>query len=257
MRHVCHTQLEAHRAQPQPQPPNPCSLHPMCRNPKAFLEGLLERYVLDVQRATPSAGTLGSPSKPTLLGNPATSTALAATTTAAAKPAAAGADEQQGGSSGGPDLPLLLSAAAVALLQAQPALAEHAVSLGCVCGWGGGTCNESSRSFQPVSLLQGIRLSAASWHFLEPTPTPHPTPTHPSCTHTTGMWKSCCACWRHGCRCCPRVALPRSSWMALRCCRVSCLSSHSHSEQAGNVRTVKIWNGRLSCNRSPLSCTSC
>lgn len=73
----------------------------------------------EMQRATPGAalGSLGSPIK----------AALAAT----APPAAAAPPlEEPGG--GGADLPLLLSAAAVALLQAQPALAEHAVALGYV-----------------------------------------------------------------------------------------------------------------------------
>jgi hypothetical protein len=91
-----------------------------CRNPKAFLEGLLERYVAELQRSTPAA-QLGSPSKP--------ATALAVTT-AAANSAAAATDSQLAGA--GADLALLLSAAAVALLQAQPALGDHAAGLGYV-----------------------------------------------------------------------------------------------------------------------------
>jgi hypothetical protein len=93
-----------------------------CRNPKAFLEGLLERYVSEVQRSTPGIIThVGSPSKPSTL-------------LALSGPPAAGADPQQAEAATaiGADLPLLLSAAAVALLQAQPPLADHAVALGYV-----------------------------------------------------------------------------------------------------------------------------
>ena len=87
-----------------------------CRDPKAFLEGLLERYTQAMQRGTPSAA-LGSPTKPGGAGS-------------AALPQPPGdAGDAIGG---GADLPLLLSAAAVALLQAQPGLAEHAVVLGYV-----------------------------------------------------------------------------------------------------------------------------
>lgn len=74
----------------------------------------------EMQRATPGAlGTLGSPAK----APPGSSKALAATA-----PAPAAATEELSGT----DLPLLLSAAAVALLQGQPPLAEHAVTLGYV-----------------------------------------------------------------------------------------------------------------------------
>lgn len=118
--------------------------HPL-RDPKAFLEGLLERYTREVQRSTPGAN-LGSPPKPGLH-----STALVSASVTPQDRLAPGSGSAGGGAPGGAlaagggaeahmpsataaapgaDLALLLSAAAVALLQAQPSLAEHAVSLG-------------------------------------------------------------------------------------------------------------------------------
>ena len=115
------------------------------RNPKLFIEGLLERYVAEVQRLTPGASqapgssVVGSPSK--LAPSSALVPAKAAAASAVGKSAGAAAAAGQGAAAavGTPaatgtdlDLPLLLSAAAVAALQAQPGLAEHAVSLGYV-----------------------------------------------------------------------------------------------------------------------------
>ncbi len=125
------------------------TLFPNCRNPKLFIEGLLERYVSEVQRLTPGASQapgsslVGSPSKPgpgsaLVPAKPAAGTAASAgaptvAAAAAARSAAEGATAADGTAAGADvDLPLLLSAAAVAALQAQPGLAEHAVSLGYV-----------------------------------------------------------------------------------------------------------------------------
>ena len=119
-----------------------------CRNPKLFIEGLLERYIAEVQRLTPGASqapgssTVGSPSKPAPGSALVPAKAAATAGGSAATPAAAAAHSAAGAAAGAAvdgtaaaadlDLPLLLSAAAVAALQAQPGLAEHAVSLGYV-----------------------------------------------------------------------------------------------------------------------------
>lgn len=110
-----------------PSEATPATPAPCCRDPKAFLEGLLERYVREVQRSTPAAN-LGSPSKPGL------ALVAAPATASGGDILAAGAGAAAPGSSGGDstDTALLLSAAAVALLQVQPALADHAVALGYV-----------------------------------------------------------------------------------------------------------------------------
>lgn len=81
----------------------------------------------EVQRSTPAAN-LGSPSKPGLALVAATAGG-GSSASLAASAAAAGAGASGGDST---DVALLLSAAAVALLQAQPALAEHTVALGYV-----------------------------------------------------------------------------------------------------------------------------
>ncbi len=101
---------------------------PMCRNPKAFLEGLLERYVAVLQAATPGAAGAGSPLRvpaparlPGAPAPPAPAAAARAAPAAAGDPAAPDAD-----------LGVLLSAAAVAVLQYHALLAEHVVALGYV-----------------------------------------------------------------------------------------------------------------------------
>lgn len=99
------------------------------RNPKAFLEALLERYVAVLQAATPSAG-LGSPLRPAR-SHPAPGSSPGTVATGGTVPAPAAAP----GGMAAPadvDLAVLLSAAAVAVLQHHPPLAEHAVALGYV-----------------------------------------------------------------------------------------------------------------------------
>jgi len=88
------------------------------RNPRGFLEGLLDRYISVVQSSTPGAN-LGSPVKihPRSTGESTTS---------------AGDGQQQEEEEDAHDMAVLLSAAAVALLQYHPSLADHAVSLGYV-----------------------------------------------------------------------------------------------------------------------------
>lgn len=82
------------------------------RNPKGFLEGLLDEYISTVQSSTPQAN-LGSPIK------------SGVSTTVRSGAAAAPATEGSGRA-------ITLSAAAVALLQYHPSLADHAVGLGYV-----------------------------------------------------------------------------------------------------------------------------
>ncbi|GAB4814092.1 hypothetical protein N2152v2_001138 [Parachlorella kessleri] len=102
------------------------------RNPKAFLEALLERYLAVLQAATPTAPSMGSPVRGGSLGPAAAAAGAAAPARAPGVivPAAGTGVSPATGSDA--DLGVLLSAAAVAVLQHHGLLAEHVVALGYV-----------------------------------------------------------------------------------------------------------------------------